>query len=216
MFEFPRNDQHVAIMGRTGSGKTQLGTWLLSHSDYDRRPHIIIDYKGDDLLNAIPYAQHIKFKDTPKKPGVYILHVRPGQDDQIESFLWNTWAQENTHLHVDEGYMINKNSKAYNACLTQGRSKRVSVTTLTQRPAYCSRFVFSEATHMAVFHMNDRRDKDTIEGFFPEDLDEPLPEYHSKWYNVKSNKILKLPPVPDGASILDRFAVRLKPKRTFL
>lgn len=216
MFEFPKPDQHTSIIGRNGSGKTQIGSWLLSESDFDRRPHVIIDFKRDELLNAIPYKNELDKTTAPKKPGIYIYHWQPGDDDRLEELFWNIWAQENTDVHVDETYMVDRNSKAFNAMLTQGRSKKVSLRCLTQRPSYCSRFVFSESTHFSVFHMNDIRDQKIIGGFTPINFNETKQPFHSHWYDVRRNLLLPLLPVPDSDSILNTFEDALKPKRKFI
>lgn len=215
-FEFPKQDQHTAVIGRNGSGKTQLGAWLLSESDLEQRPHVIMDFKRDELVNAIPHLKELKHDEVPKEPGVYISHFMPNQEAEMNQLLWNMWARENVHLHVDEVYMIGRDNEAFNAIMMQGRSKRVTVTALSQRPTMCSRYIFSEASHYSVFHMNDKRDVKTIEGFCPIDFEEILPEYHSHWYDVKRNKKFKLTPVPDAANILGRFDERLKPKRRFI
>lgn len=215
-FQLPKADEHTSIIGRTGSGKTQQGAWLLSQADLHRRPHVIIDYKGDDLLNEIDGVRELSLKDTAKKPGLYIVHIMPGDDDEVENFLWNIWKQENTGLYIDEGYMIDKYSRAFNSLLTQGRSKKVSVTCLTQRPTACSRFIFSEASHISLFHLNDVRDYKTVQGFAPVNIEDQLPEFHAHWYNVKKNKKYLLRPVPDRDTILSYFADKLKVKRSFL
>lgn len=218
MGDFPRIDGHCAIIGRNGSGKTQCGAWLLSHSDFHVRPHIIFDYKGDELLNDIRNIEEIDIrKAPPRKPGIYIVHPLPGEIDQekVEAFLWKMWHQENIAGYIDEGYMIDPYSDAYSSIHTSGRSRKVSMWTLTQRPSKVNRFVFSESNHIGLFHLSDKRDYKIVEGFFPGSLHERLPEYTSRWYDVKGNKTFHLQPVPDRDSILSRFNDRLKPKRSF-
>ena len=52
-FTWPRDDEHTAVWGRNGTGKTQLATYILSRQDFKRKPWVIIDYKGDELLNSL-------------------------------------------------------------------------------------------------------------------------------------------------------------------
>jgi hypothetical protein len=214
-FELPRTDERVAIVGHTGSGKTQQGAWLLSHYDFKTMPFVIIDFKYDDLLNSITNIEQIDLKTTPKKPGLYIVHPMPGEEEQVENFLWKLWARENIGIYTDEGYMIDKNSKAFQSLLTQGRSKNIPMITLSQRPAYLSRFVFTEASHFSIFHLTDIEDEKRVQRFMREPIDERLPQYWSRWYNVQRNKIFHLQPVPERAIIQDRFHARLMPKRKF-
>lgn len=218
MFELPRPDQHTFIVGQNGSGKTQFGAWLLSESDFEHRPHIILDFKNDELLNKIKGVKYLRPRDAPpKNPGIYIRRSTIN-DPHIENFLAHVWKNNRTHIHVDETYMIDPRSDAFNAILTQGRSKRISMTCLSQRPTHCSRWLPSEASNFAIFRMNDKRDRKTIESFMPDsvDFDQELPEFHSHWYAAKRHFYTLLQPVPDADNILDRFNERLKPKFRFL
>lgn len=214
MFRFPSPTERVSIVGRTGSGKSQMGAWLLSHANIENQPYVVVDYKGDDLLNSIEYAKEIKPGSVPKKPGIYLAHLHPNDEDGLEKLLLNIWEHGNIGVFFDEGYMVPKNSEAFNAILTQGRSKRIPAIVLSQRPAWMSRFVFSEADHFCVFHLNHVGDRKKIEEYLPESvsLHGRLDDFHSHWYDVKKNQIYKMQPVPSRETILQRFSDRLKPK----
>lgn len=181
------------MLGATGSGKTQAGLWHLSKRNFDAMPWIIIDYKRDESICALP-AKEIGQNRCPKSPGLYVIHPLP--DDDIENMLWSIWQRENVGLFIDEGYMIGRNSKAFNAILTQGRSKHIPVIMLSQRPSWISRFCFSEAEFFQVFRLTDERDRKTVESFLPESL-ERLPEYHSTYYDVGKNEQVILSPTPE-------------------
>lgn len=192
---FPKPSQRIAIIGKTGSGKTVAGAFMLSCANWREMPWIIIDYKRDKLLNQIP-AVEIGLNDKlPTQPGVYIVHPMPDDDDAVEQFLWRIWAQENIGILFDEGYMISK-SGAFQAIQTQGRSKRVPTIVLSQRPVWLSRFVFSEADFFMVFWLNDERDRKTLLSFLPKEADKRLPDYHSHYYDVGADKLHILKPVP--------------------
>src|ERR1700759_1057067 len=127
-FVFPDDSKRVTVIGRSGSGKTQAAIWLLSRRSYTSKPWIIFDFKREELINKIPYAQHLELTDKlPKEPGVYIVHPVPGQEKQIEAMLWRIHQRGRTGIFVDEGYMIHKQSDAFEAILTQGRSKSIPV-----------------------------------------------------------------------------------------
>lgn len=192
---------------------------MLSESDFDIRPHFMMDFKRDELISAIPYAKQITTKDkVPKQAGLY--RVLSGLDDpHLENFLGNIWNNGNAHIHIDETYMVPARSAAFNAILTQGRSLRINMNCLSQRPSMCSRWIPSEAKNFYVFHMNDERDKKTISAFMPQDkvdLDTELPRYHAHWFNSPRRFYTQLTPVPETDIILERFNERLKPKRRFL
>lgn len=215
-FRLPRTDQRTAVFGRTGSGKTVFGTWLLSHAAFDQQPYIIVDYKGDKLLGQTG-AVEIGLKERiPKRPGLFIVHPRPKtDDDEMEAFLWKVWAQEDVGLFFDEMYVL-PNKGALQAILTQGRSKHLPAICLSQRPVWVSRMVTSEADFFAIFRLKHPDDRKTVDGFVGANVASEvltLPKYHSLWYDVGEDATFKMLPAPSEDSILDRFEERLKPKR---
>jgi hypothetical protein len=216
-FRFPTGKQRVSVMGHTGSGKTHLSTWLLSHADWHRKPHVIVDFKYDDFFREIERStykgiEELQLTDKiPRKPGLYIVHPLPHETDELDEFLWKIWEKERTGVFVDEAHMMSHSPKhgAFRALLTQGRSKNIPMITVTQRPAWVSKFVFSEADYYSVFHLTDDTDKKRVMEFVPADLRKDLPEYHSYWHDVAKRKTNILTPVPDRATILARFQARL-------
>lgn len=213
-FRLPSNRQRLAIMGRTGSGKTQFAGWVLSEAPFDRQPYVIIDYKYDDLLNGSDRIREIGLDEIPKYPGLYILHPRPSVDDgAVEAWFWKVLDREKIGLYIDEAYMV-PDKAALQAVLTQGRSKNIPVIALTQRPTWISRFIFSEADYYSVFHLQDARDRQTVQSFLPAGLlDERQPPFHSRWHDVGHDLTFDLLPVPNAETILDRIDTRLSPKR---
>lgn len=218
-FRLPTNKQRTLVVGRTGSGKTVFGAWLLSRAPFHVQPYVIVDYKGDELLSSIEGARQISYKDKPKHPGIYYLNAMPGELDEMDAFLWGVWQRGKTGLLFDEGYMVPGNGPttrsyhALNSILTQGRSKRIPVIMLSQRPTWLSRFAFSEADFFSVFHLNDRRDFQTVAAFTPRDdvwTSEKIQPYHSRWYDVNTDFSTILSPVQKGEAILETFHERLR------
>lgn len=210
----PDDSQRLAIVGRTGSGKTRAGMWHLSKRNFRAMPWIIIDYKRDDLIARSP-AKEIDFKGkVPKEPGLYVIRPNPTEDDDdnVEAFLMRCWAKGNVGIFVDEGFMIPSNSKAMRMILTQGRSLRIPTIILSQRPVWMSRFVFSEADFFQLFHLNHLGDRKTVGEFMPAESKIILPVYHSWYYDVGKNEMTPLKPVPNDDGILNNFDVPTKRK----
>ncbi len=216
-FTLPGPDDRTLIIGRTGSGKTQFGLWLLAqvHDTEDRT--IIIDYKREHNIAQIPYAQYMSVDaQLPREPGVYIVQPFPTQDAEVSDLLMRIWDEENIRLYIDEGVMLARND-ALDTILIQGRSKNIPVIMLTQRPVGISRFAFSESQLFVVFPSHDRRERKIISEFTPlftnrEDMgDVLLPAYHSYYYNVVTRELHTLKPVPMMDQILAQFAVKLRP-----
>lgn len=211
----PNDTQRLAIVGRTGSGKTQAASWHLSRRALNEIPWIVYDFKGDHLLSEIPYAQEIDTKFTPKKSGLYIVRPLPDDTEAVASQMWALWQKERAGIYVDEGYMVG-DSPAFRAVLTQGRSKHLPMIVLSQRPAWITRFLFSEADFYQVFHLNDKRDQKTIEAFVPIKMEQRLPEYHSYYYDVSNDRVNVLTPVPSREDILKTFEEKLSIRRKYI
>jgi hypothetical protein len=208
-FTLPGPRDRLAVLGRTGSGKTHFAAWALSHSNWPKVPWVIIDYKHDPLIAQIPQIEEIKVDaKIPKHPGLYVTHPLPIQTEQVEQLLWRIWQKGHTGLWVDEGHIL-PDKGSLQALLSQGRSKSVPVIILSQRPVWLNRFVLSESGYFSVFGMNDKRDRQTIASFLPGiDLEEKLPARYSYYYDVAQDRAFLMKPVPGKDDILNRFVDR--------
>lgn len=213
-FHFPNLTQRIAIIGSNGTGKTQAAFWFLSEAAFTQQPYIIVDYKRDELINSVDRIKEIGIGELPKHPGIYIVHPKPISDDTaMENYLHGIWDRENVGLYFDEGYMVPQKA-AFPAILTQGRAKKIPAIILSQRPAWISRFVFSEANHYALFHLSDADDRKTMRRFLPQDIDlqRPLPKFHFWYYSVGEHSALQMAPVPGADDIRNRIDERLAPQ----
>lgn len=203
----PDNTQRLAIVGRTGSGKTVAALWHLSQRDFDRHPWLIIDYKHDNSIDQIPGLQEIAVTDKPpKRAGLYVVRPFPEvDDDALETMLMKVWERGKTGIYLDEGYMIGRFNKSYRAILTQGRSKHIPVITLSQRPAWISPFIFSESEFIQSYHLQTPRDIARMQEFMPGADIARLPDYHSYYWSVPDFEMVFLKPVPKLPEILNRF-----------
>lgn len=222
-FHFPQPGEHSAILGCTGSGKTQYALWQLSQAPFHLFPWFVIDYKGDDLVNRITRARDLDLRERiPDEPGLYVIHARPDEKDDVEDWLRRLWEHENAGLYVDEGYLLPDKAWLQNL-LAQGRSKKISVSITSQRPFFVPRSVFTEASYLTVFRLNDDGDKARVREFSPKHMMETrLPDYHSFWYSVKHHKaddpfpFLLLNPVPGADEIVASIDARLKPRHRLI
>jgi hypothetical protein len=221
----PTTSQRLVLCGRTGTGKTVAGLWHLSNFNFSKQgePWVIIDFKNDDHVNSIPNLQQSDFEYIPTKKddGVFIVHPLPqdckGKGSPMEVYLTKLWEREHIGIFIDEGYVIGDND-GLNLCLTQGRSKRIPMIVCTQRPVWISRFAFSEADFIQCFHLNDERDRETVERFTPLDVDDfdSLKKYQSFYYDVAEHKLVRVNPVPDMDATRKVFADKLTKKRVRL
>lgn len=213
-FRLPNAKQRIALLGCTGSGKTLGGLFHLSNANFDAMPWTIIDFKKDEHIEAIPRAHYVSPSDTPKHPGIYVLQPAPKED--ISGYLTRVWRKGRHGIFVDEGFVMShvpENEELFETLMTQGRSLRVPMILLSQRPAWVSRFMFSEADFIQAWRLNDKRDIKTVESFLPSGAYVRLPEFHSLYYDVGKNKLTYLKPVPDEETTLQKIEDRLKPIR---
>lgn len=71
------------------------------------------------------------------------------------------WKQGGWTLYIDETYYVEHELGLHRPLiklLTQGRSKWITVVLGVQRPAWVSRFVMSEPTHVFNSRLHDQRD----------------------------------------------------------
>lgn len=214
MFRLPNAKQRVALLGCTGSGKTLGGLFHLSNANFDTMPWTIIDFKKDEHIDAIPRAQFVGSNDSPKQPGIYVLQPAPKED--ISDYLTRVWRRGRHGIFVDEGFVMShvpQNEEMFETLMTQGRSLRIPMILLSQRPAWVSRFMFSEADFIQAWRLNDKRDIKTVESFLPSGAYVRLPEFHSLYYDVGKNKLTYLKPVPNEETTLEKIEDRLRPIR---
>ncbi len=211
----PDNTKRISIIGRTGSGKTVIAVWHLSKANFDEVPWIVYDFKRDSLLGkvgALKGTEHIDTSVIPSKPGIYFVHPQPDDKDLVERQMWGVWAQENTGVYVDEGYMVcspTNPNRAFRSLLTQGRSKHIPMIILSQRPVWLDRFVFTESDYYQVLALNHKGDRKIMMEYIPADLSQRLPRFHSYYHDVAEDQTFVVKPVPTSDAILEVFETRL-------
>lgn len=213
LFRFPDASHRVAIVGQTGSGKTTFGVWLLSHTPIEERPWVVVDYKREILFRQLgkhSFRSILTPKSpAPKKPGLHIIQPFESDDAAMDDFFWRIWERGNTGLYIDEALMPPAGrGSAIRAILTQGRSKKIPLIALSQRPVEVDRYYFSEAQFFSIFYLLDRDDRITMKRFTPIDPDWELPAYHSYWFDAQKRLTLPIKPIETDGSVLQRLRDR--------
>jgi hypothetical protein len=219
----PGPRDRIAIIGPTGSGKTVAALWHLANSNFDRKPWLIVDPKIDSNIEQIDNVIEIGIGDKlPKHPGLYIVHPLPGEMRLLDDMFMRIWEHENIGIYCDEGYM-NADGDGFLACLTQGRSKRVPMIILAQRPVFISRFVWSESQFFQAFNMTDEDDLKKLMRFMRAKngsmSERTLPDFHSWYFDVNRKMLSVFKPVPKVADTIQRIEDKLdmrKPVRRMM
>lgn len=193
-----------------------MAAYLMGEANIDRIPWIIIDYKGEEIFKEIRALDRDAITDlevtdaVPKKAGIYHIEPIPGEDDvEITRFLWRVWDRQRTGVYVDEGHLLPQ-SDALKALLVTGRSRRIPVIFISQRPVWVPREVFSESNHHVVFDLSDRDDRKTVGRFVTDDGGEAprMPDYHSLWHDVGRARRFRMMPAPPAEKSINRILER--------
>lgn len=203
----PNNTHRVSVVGATGSGKSVFALWLLSRANIDRMPWLIIDPKRDENIALIKSNLVKELKPGRRmwrRKGLYTTHPIPDDDDDaIDDMLWAIWERGNCGVYIDEAHLLAKSS-ALKTLLVTGRSKKIPMIIVSQRPVDVTPYVFSQADFFGVFRVETLRDQKYVEDYLRLPVRETLPEYHCRWRDVGRNTTVTLSPVPPPKAIAAR------------
>jgi hypothetical protein len=208
-FRRPGRDHRAAIIGRTGTGKTVFALWLLSEANIDKRPWLIVDYKGERLFDRIGRRALKELRPgakVPKRPGLYYMQPVPRQDDAaMEETFWHIWDQENVGLYFDEVLQV-PDCAAFESLLVQGRSKHIQMILCNQRPYDLSTYVLTQSDFIAAFPVQRVQDQRCLEEYLGRSgiMRVPRAKRHSVWLDVEEGQLMELDPVPPPDHILAR------------
>ncbi len=199
-------DKRAIISGRTGSGKSTLACWLLSRSN---QHWLILNPKWTKAYQALPESEvfeGFKESDIMRSLGKnrYTIINFPGSQanaeymDGVVDYIHNCF--ENIGLCADELFTLHTGGKAgpgVTGWLTRGRELKQSFVGLTQRPAWISRFAYSEADYIVGMDLvlaDDR--KRLFEASGNPHFLQRIPPRRWLWYDVGMDTIEKYGPVP--------------------
>lgn len=206
----PGPTDRLAIIGPTGSGKTHAAIWHLGNANFTEQPWVVIDPKREELISRIEGAQYIDIGTIPDRAGIYVINPLPKDKIFVDRMLIDIWDRERIGVWIDEGLMFGTGD-GIDAVLTQGRSKRIPLIMLMQRPVWVSRFAVSEATFIQYFGLEDERDQATVRAFTKNlPVDATLEPYHSFYYDVPRKRNFHFSPMPSADVILERINTRLE------
>jgi hypothetical protein len=206
--------KRALIAGRTGSGKSTLGNWLLTRSPghwiilnpkwtagYNKLPGIVtVKYKGP--------ADNIKIMEACAKH--HFVNVEPtstaADADTLDDLI--LWIHENYNyvgLCVDELYSLHNNGRAgpgLTGWLTRGRELKQSFIGLTQRPAWLSQFLFSESDYVGSMSLVLEKDrKRMVEMTGMSAFEQQQAPHYWMWYTVATHTLRRFGPVPLPAGL---------------
>jgi len=209
-----RADERVTVVGKTGVGKTTALAWLILN-----RPSkgcVILNTKADpalseqasDVLYELDAAEvRTVSQDPARKDAGWVLDVQPDvQDatdaDALDAFLLHLFGHlEGCVLIIDEAYALHEGGPAgpgLTAWLTRGRSRHLATIIAVQRPAWVSRFSFTEADHLLMLRLQSEQDRKTVASYVdtPSLVTRVFPPFEGVWMNLKTEAEEPLTIVP--------------------
>lgn len=208
----------MLAVGSTGSGKTTGLLYHFSNADFDQIPWTIIDSKREKEFQEIPLATVLDPDAVPPtQPGVYIIRIRPGYDDELkalEKYFHAVHERGNHGLLVDEGYSVypSRTRGALTNILTQGRSLQIPVLMGSQRPANIGVEALSEASFFQVYDLTRPDDRKKIQEYIPVeeyDFSRGVERFHSVYRDAVEKITRPLPPVRIGEKSVAKINARL-------
>lgn len=210
----PDDTQHIAIAGRTGSGKTVAGLSMLANRDFDKMAWVVIDHKRDEHIKELPAEKLNPNTMFMPQRGLYVLHadISKQNREEIEGFLDRAFNRGKIGIYVDEGHLLGA-SHAIRNILVAGRSKRVPLIWTSQRAHWIDPFIWSQASFYRVFDLQSPLDIKRFNENFPIRWKKPDP-FHSWYYDVSAGKTSYLAPsrpIEDTvASLHDRLTTQFR------
>lgn len=200
--------QRALIAGRTGSGKSSLGKWLLLRSP---GKWVILNPKHTAAYSTLPDSVKVSGMDWKKidkflsdRDTRFIIvnpHSRECNPDTLDAFvmkLHEDWRS--VGLCCDELYTLHKSGVAGQGLigwLTRGREIKQSFMGLTQRPAWLSQFLFSESDYIGAMRLSLAKDrKRMVEMTDNPQLGAQIPMHHWLWYDTVKEETDYFGPVP--------------------
>ncbi len=190
----------------------------LSQRSIGEIPWIALDFKGDDLVSAIPVTAPFRLGDPlPTEPGLYTARAQiedHGKGGPVEDLFFAAVERGNVGIFIDEGVAVGQYNRGLHVLLTAGRSKRCPVIMGTQAPYYIDPWMLRLSEFIQIFYMQQTDDQERIHRFidrkrlsFNNLRDMGL--YHSAYYDVLADRLEYLQPAPPFQDVYDRILVRL-------
>lgn len=206
--EFPSISpgRRCIVSGRTGSGKSTLGCWLLNRS---HQHWVILNPKWTAAYKALPDSKIItRFSESAVNSSIeknrFTVINFDGKTsnsefmDDVIQYIHSSF--ENVGLCADELYTLHIGGKpgdGLTGWLTRGRELKQSFLGLTQRPKWISRFCYSEADYIVGMDLALKDDRKTmLENSGCLHFLDRLPPRKWLWYDVNADSISKYGAVP--------------------
>jgi len=209
--------EHVALIGPTGSGKTNLAYWLLPK----RRYIVVFGTKPKDP-SLVAFGKHNGFqilrtwnpKTTAQREPRRILWPDASNldSDRVQRSVFSMamahmYRQGGWCLYIDELWYLCQIlglTKAVKVYLLQARAMEISLVVATQRPAWVPVEVYDQSTHLFFWRDSDSRNLRRLAELSVINAETimwvlaRLPKYHVLYVNTRTGEMMiTRPPAPE-------------------
>lgn len=174
--------QHVTILGPTGSGKTHLAYQLLEQTAHPDLPALVLVMKPRDKTTS-KFTKRVAYRKVtnwpqlpspwrPRKPPGWVLwpkHTFDPDVDLVEHWavfrraVLDSYKRGNRILFADETRSLERElglNREMVTVWTKGRSMGTGIWAASQVPKFISTEAYSQASHVFLANIPDRRDQE--------------------------------------------------------
>lgn len=215
-----RQGEHVALIGPTGAGKTNLAFWLLPIHKYLT---IFATKPVDSSLRKFGEHNHfdiirewsrVSVEKSPRRilwPNAKTVDAVKTQKVVFDNAFRHIYVEGGWTLYIDELYFMCQ-ALGFTAMikiyLLQARSLGISLVCATQRPAWVPLEVYDQSTHLFFWRDTDIRNLRRLSGISWVNADvimqviARLPQYHVLYVNTRTGDMaVTRPPAPKGKTV---------------
>lgn len=210
--------EHVALIGPTGSGKTNLAFWLLPHRKFitvfatKPRDESLLKFGKHNGFKVIRKWERLSVTKFPRRilwPEAQNLEtMEREQREQFVTAMQAMYIQGGWTIYIDELWWLCQQlglTKYVKIFLQQARALKESIVVATQRPAWVPVEVYDQSTHLFFWRDTDERNLRRLSGIswinarrIVEDI-ATLPQWHVLYVNTRTGEMMiTRPPKPEN------------------